>query len=101
MSSKYNLVVVSLKLEVVVLKVGTILYKEPLEGSLVSLIEAGLVYLKSLGLLEGIEIYNFLLKLANLITYFLNRVSLRLGDLRGSRSLRRHYIFILLSWLIT
>jgi hypothetical protein len=36
--------------------------------------------------------YNLLLKLANLITHFPNRVSLRLDNLEGSRSLRYHYV---------
>jgi hypothetical protein len=49
------------------LKVGTTLYKKSLKGSFISLIGAGLVYLKSPSLLEHIEMYNFLLKLANLM----------------------------------
>jgi hypothetical protein len=85
-SSKNNLIIVSFKLEVVMLKVNIILYKESLKGFLISLIGAGLVYLKSPDLLEYIEIYNFLLKLANLFTHFLNRVSLKLGTLEGNRS---------------
>jgi hypothetical protein len=97
MSSKDDLVVIGFKLEVVVLKVGSVLYKEPLEGFLVSLIGAGLVYFKSLGLLEYIEMYNLLLELANLITYFFNRVSLGLDNLESSKSLRYHYILILYS----
>ena len=52
MSSKDDFIIIRFKLKIVVLKVGTILYKKPLKGSLVSLIEAGLVYLKSLGLLK-------------------------------------------------
>jgi len=77
------------------LKVGTVLCKKPLEGSLISLIEAGLIYLKSLSLLEYIEMHNLLLELANLIIHFLNRVSLSLGNLGGSRSLGHYYILIL------
>ena len=92
MSSKNNLVVVGFKLEMIVFKVGTALYKESLESFLISLIGARLVYFESLGLLERIEIYNFLLELANLITYFLDRVSLGLGNLGRGRSLRRHCI---------
>jgi hypothetical protein len=92
MSSKNNLVIISVKLEVIILEVGIVLCKKPLEGSLISLIGARLIYLESLGLLEYIEMYNLLLELANLITYFLNRVSLSLGNLGGSRSLGRHYI---------
>jgi len=81
----------------VVFKVSTVLDKEPLEGFLVSLIKAGLVYLKSLSLLERIEIYNFLLELANLFIYFFNRVSFNLGNLKGSKNLRHYYILILYS----
>jgi hypothetical protein len=75
-----------------VLKVSIILYEKSLEGFLVSFIGAGLVYLESLGLLERIEMYNLLLELANLIIYFLDRVSLGLGNLGGGRSLRYYYI---------
>jgi hypothetical protein len=92
MSSKNNLIIISIKLEVIILKVGIILCKKPLEGFLVSLIGARLIYLKSLSLLEYIEMYDLLLELANLITYFFNRVSLSLGNLGGSRSLRYYYI---------
>jgi hypothetical protein len=81
----------------VVLKIGTILCKKSLKGFFISLVGARLVYLKSPSLLEHIEIYNLLLELSNLIAYFLNRVSLSLGNLEGSKSLRRHYIFILYS----
>jgi hypothetical protein len=80
------------KLEVIILKVGTALCKKPLEGFLVFLIGARLVYFKSLGLLEHIEMHNLLLELANLITHFLNGVSLGLGNLGGGRNLRHHYI---------
>jgi len=83
------------------LKVGAALCEKSLEGSFVSLIGAGLVYLKSLGLLKRIETYNLLLELANLITYFLNRVSLGLGDLGGNRSLRRYYVVNIVQSVIT
>jgi hypothetical protein len=81
MSSEDDLVMMSIKLEVVVFEVGIVLYKESLEGSLISLVGARLVHLEGLGLLKYMEIYNLLLELANLITYFFNRVSLSLGNL--------------------
>jgi hypothetical protein len=71
----------SVELEVIMFEVGTALYEEFLEGFLVFLIGARLVYFESLGLLKYIEMYNLLLELANLITYFLNGVSLGLGNL--------------------
>ena len=92
MSSKNDLVIIGFKLEIVMLKVGTVLYEESLEGSLVSLVGAGLIYLKSPGLLEYIETYNLLLELANLFAYFFDRVSLSLGNLGGGKSLRRYYV---------
>jgi hypothetical protein len=97
MSSKNDFIIIGFKLEIVMFKVGTVLYKESLEGFFIFLVGARLIYLESPSLLEYIEIYDFLLELANLFTHFLNRVSLSLGNLRGSRSLRHYYIFILYS----
>ena len=92
MSNKNNFIIISFKLEIIIFKVDIILYKEFLKGFLVSLIGARLVYLKSLGLLKYIEIYNFLLELANLFAYFLNKVSLNLDNLKEGRSLKYYYI---------
>jgi hypothetical protein len=66
MSSKDNLIIIGIKLEVIVLKVGLVLGKESLEGSLISLIRARLIYLISLSLLSYIEEINLLLKSYNL-----------------------------------
>jgi len=60
MSSKDNFVIIGIKLEVIVFKVGLALGKESLEGFLVFLIRAGLVYLVGLGLLSCVEEIDFL-----------------------------------------
>ena len=71
MFSKNDLIIMGTKLLVVVLKVGLTLGKESLEGSLVSLIRFRLIYLISFSLLSSIEKVNLLLKLGNLVSYFL------------------------------
>jgi hypothetical protein len=74
MSSKDNLVIVGIKLEVIVLKVGSALGKESLEDSLISLIRARLIYLISLSLLSHIEEINLLLESYNLGHYILDTI---------------------------
>jgi hypothetical protein len=71
MSSKDNFIIIDIKLEVMVLKVGLILGKKFLEGFFISFIEAGLVYLIGLGLLSRIEKINLLLEGCNLGRYIL------------------------------
>ena len=83
------------KLVPVVLKVSTVLGKELLEGFFISLMEAGLVYLIGLGLLGYIEKVNFLLERYNLYCRVLNIIIAT--NIRGGRSLKYYYIFILLS----
>jgi hypothetical protein len=73
-SSKDNLIIISIKLEVIVLKVGSALGKESLEGSLVSLIRAGLVYLIGLSLLSYVKEINLLLEGCNLGRYILGTI---------------------------
>ena len=81
----------------IVFKVNTVLGKEFLEGFLVSLIGAGLVYLIGLNLLGRIEEINFLLKLCDLYRYILGIIVTT--NVRGGRSLRYYYIFVLLNRL--
>ena len=71
MFSENNLIIIGTELLVVVLKVGPILGKESLKGSLISLIRSRLVYLVGSSLLNSIEKVNLLLKLGNLAYYFL------------------------------
>ena len=71
MFSENDLIIIGTKLLVVVLKVGPILGKESLEGSLISLIKFRLIYLISFNLLNNIKKVNLLLKLGNLAYYFL------------------------------
>ena len=71
MFSKNDLIVMGTKLLVVVLKVGPILGKESLKGSLISLIRFKFIYLISFSLLSSIKKVNLLLKLGNLVNYFL------------------------------
>jgi hypothetical protein len=73
-SSKDNLVVISIKLEVIVLKVGLVLGKESLKGPLVSFIRARLIYLVGLSLLSCVEEINLLLEGCNLGYYILDVV---------------------------
>ena len=84
-----------IKLVSVVFKVSTVLGKESLEGSLISLIEARLVYLIGLGLLGRIKEVNFLLEHYNLYRHILGIIITI--NIRGGKSLRYHYVFILLS----
>jgi hypothetical protein len=97
--SKDNLVVIGVKLVSIVFKVGLVLGKESLEGFFISLIGAGLVYLISLGLLNQVEEINLLLEGYNLSFYALGIVVI-LANIQGSKNLKYHYIFILLSQLI-
>jgi hypothetical protein len=106
MSGKDNLVAFGIKLEVIVLKVGTTLSKELLESLFVFLIRAGLVYLVGLGLLDRVELHNLLLELSNLVCYLLgssissSRGLAIVADTRGGWNLRYYRVFILLSRLI-
>ena len=93
MFSKNNLIIIGTKLLVVVLKVGPILSKESLEGSLISLIKSRLIHLISFSLLDSIKKVNLLLKLSNLAYYFLGIIII----IRGGWGLRYYYIFVLLS----
>jgi hypothetical protein len=72
MSNKDNFIVISIKLKVVILKIGSALGKESLEGFLISLIGARLIYLISLCLLNYIEEINLLLESCNLSYCVLN-----------------------------
>jgi len=79
----------------VVFKVSTVLGEKSLEGFLISLIGARLVYLVGLGLLGYIEKVNFLLKHYNLCCRVLSIiVAINIGR---SRSLRYYCVFVLLS----
>ena len=69
--SENNLIIISTKLLVVVLKVGPILGEKSLEGSLISLIKFRLIYLIGSSLLDSIEKVDLLLKLGNLAYHFL------------------------------
>jgi hypothetical protein len=81
MSSKDNLVIFSIKLDIIVLKVYIILDKKPLEGFFISLIKAKLIYFIGLSLLDKVELYNLLLELFNLVHHLLG------SNIKGSRGL--------------
>lgn len=95
--SEDNLVVVGLKLEGIMLKVGSALGEKSLEGPLVSFIGAGLIHLIGLGLLGNIKAINFLLEESNLVGKFLGAKAGVVANVGGGGSLRCHCILILRS----
>jgi hypothetical protein len=72
--SKDDLVVIGVKLEEIVLKVGSVLSKELLEGFFVFLIGARLIYFVGLCLLSRVEKINLLLEGCNLGRHVLSIV---------------------------
>jgi hypothetical protein len=77
-------------------KIGMALDKEFLKNSFIFLIGTRLIYFISLGLLNYIKSINLLLEGCDLFFYFFNSIFITVNT-RGNRSLRRHYMFILLS----
>jgi hypothetical protein len=71
-SSKDNFVVIGVKLEVIVLKVGLVLGEESLKGFFLSFIGAGLIYLVGSSLLGYIKEIDFLLESCDLDYHILD-----------------------------